>query len=218
MELLKSFLRYCHSLIFAIAFLACSNNDPSPVALEPIAYKNLNADYAPVVLDAGLATRPKQTNKFTFFSFRTGTLVANADSATTKWDIGFRGTTIIVNGGSSGKGGGKVQVVDGLFDELTAAPLDGYVVDNQKDNKNPVATSYAIKASSGMGWYNEDQVTKLILPIEARFFVFQLADGRYAKMEVKSYYKDAPVTPIAASLDRYYTFKYIYQPNGSVDF
>lgn len=192
-------------VVFVALFVfSCANNDPSSVALMPIVYKNLNAD--------------AQTNKFTFFSFTTGTLVARADSATTKWDIGFRVTTIIVNGGSSGKGLGKAQVVEGSFDELTTAPLEGYFSDSQTDNRRPVSTSYAIQNGAGKGWYNEDQVTKIVSPIGERFLVFQTADGRYAKMEIQNYYQDSPNPPTATSKDRYYTFRYVFQPNGTVNF
>ena len=35
--------------------------------------------------------------------------VRAADSTGTAWDLGFRGTTIIVNGGTSGPGAGTAQ-------------------------------------------------------------------------------------------------------------
>jgi HmuY protein len=214
--LFKSLLRCLICLGFMASFYSCSNNDPASVALTAIIYKNLNADYAPVALNpSGLQIRPKQTNKFTFFSFKTGTLVAHADSATTKWDVGFRGPTIIVNGGSSGKGTGKAQVLNGIFDEIATAPEDGYVADSQADNKKPVPTSYAISTEAGKGWYNLDPATGLLSPIESRVLVFQTADGNYAKMEILSYYQDAPAAPTAATKDRFYTFRYVYQPNGN---
>ena len=40
------------------------------------------------------------TGKYTLFNFATATVVANTDSATNKWDIGFKGTAIILCLGS----------------------------------------------------------------------------------------------------------------------
>ena len=45
--------------------------------------------------------------------------------------------------------------------------------------------------------------------------IFKTADSKYAKMEILSYYQDAPVTPTSTTKDRYYTFRYIYQADGS---
>ena len=206
--------------VIAVSLLSCSNNDPSPVALIPVTYKNLNADYAPIVLTpAGSETRPKQTNRFTFFSFLTGTLVNRTDSATSKWDVAFRGTTIIVNGGKNRKGNASVQLVDGAFEDLATAPIDGYNTDNQVDDRKPVPTSYAIQDQSGKGWYTVDPLTRLIAPIPEKIIVVRTSDGRYAKMQILSYYQNAPATVNSLTdLDRYYTFRYIYQPGNSNSF
>ena len=56
--------------------------------------QNLIADTIIGLLPTG---QPYGANKFTFFSIENGALVASSDSATTKWDIEFRGTTILTN-------------------------------------------------------------------------------------------------------------------------
>ena len=95
-------------LFTGFAFSACDDDSEDPlVPLEAEVVADLNA---------------VSTTKFTFFSFEENAIVANEDSATTKWDIGFRGTTIILNGGSSGPGAASGQIVDGVFNELTEAP------------------------------------------------------------------------------------------------
>jgi len=216
------FLRIDWRLLVVLGFFAssCVNNDPSPVALTPVTYKNLNADYAPIVFTpTGESVRPKQTNRFTFFSFLTGTLVNRTDSATAKWDVAFRGTTIIVNGGKNRKGNAGVQLVDGAFEDLATAPIDGYNTDNQVDDRKPVPTSYAIQDQSGKGWYADDPLTRLISPIPGKIIVVRTSDGRYAKMQILSYYQNAPATVNSLTdLDRYYTFRYIYQPGNSNSF
>ena len=59
--------------------------------------------------------------------------------------------------------------------------------------------------------------TFLITPTPGKILVFRTADGKYAKVEILSYYKDSPPTPdYRFSQGRYYTFNYIYQPNEGV--
>ncbi len=195
----------------AVSFSSCKKDDPTPVALTAITYSNLNADYAPPVGGiTGPPTYPTATNKFTFFSFKTGSIVANSDSATTKWDLGFRATTIIVNGGTSGPGVGGAIVQTGIFADLTTAPTTGYA----QDDKNG-AVKYAIPTGSGTGWYTYNTSTNLITPTAGKFLIIKTADGKYAKVEILSYYLDAPTAPTSSTKDRYYTFRYIYQPDGS---
>ncbi len=205
----KSILSILAFVSIVTAFLACTKSDPAPV-LTATTFKNLAADppsggYNPTGQPIGV------TKKYAFFSFRTGSVVANADSASIKWDIGFNGTTIIVNSGTSGPGTAVAQVVTGVFSELNLAPDNGYL----QDNKNASPAFYAIKKGSGNGWYNYDPATNLISSIAGRVVMIQTADGKYAKMEIISYYKDAPTAPTSSTIDRYYTFRYIYQADGS---
>jgi hypothetical protein len=46
------------------------------------------------------------------------------------------------------------------------------------------------------------------------------ADGRYAKMQIVSYYKGGASVPTGAEgeLARFYTFRYVFQPDGSRQF
>jgi hypothetical protein len=56
----------------------------------------------------------------------------------------------------------------------------------------------------------------VITATAGKVIVLKTADGKYAKMEILSYYKDAPapVNPLR-DIARYYTFQYVYQPDGS---
>lgn len=148
------------------------------------------------------------TGHFSLFSLRDNAAVAIADSASTKWDVGFRGTTIIINGGTSGPGVGAAQVVSGIFDEIKEAPASGFVQDN--------GTTYAITTGSDKGWYHYDGATNIITPIAGKVLIIKTADGKYAKMEILSYYQGAPAIPDATSKSRYYKFRFIYQPDGSI--
>ncbi|HRG78584.1 MAG TPA: HmuY family protein, partial [Cyclobacteriaceae bacterium] len=124
MNSVKSILSIVLIAGFVAAFTGCSENeDPLPVVATT--FTNLAAD-------PGTGFNPSNgqptglTRQFTFFSFKTGDIVAHADSATNKWDLGFNGTTIIVNSATSGLGTSQAQIVSGIFDELAIEPTDGY--------------------------------------------------------------------------------------------
>ena len=111
------------------------------------------------------------------------------------------------------QGGAAAQVVEGIFDELLVAPDAGYL----QDNKNTPA--YAIPTGSGNGWYSYNGATQVISPIAGRVIVVKTTEGKYAKLEILSYYQNAPAEPNAMSdMPRYYTFRYIYQPDGTKNF
>ncbi len=209
-------------LLVAISIFVLSSckDDPSPEPIVSVTFPNLAAD-PPSGFNG--PTPIGITGKFTFFSFKTGALVDHADSATGKWDLGFRATTIIVNGTTSGPGASQVQLLSGVFDELKEAPVDGYKSDNDPSPIGPVPNAtLAIPTGSGNGWYTATggapgtpTITK---PIAGKIIVVKTAEGRYAKIEILSYYKDAPANPTGTEPARYYTFRYVYQPNDTRSF
>lgn len=210
--------------------ISCTNNDPAPVALTAVTFKDLNADYAPQVFGAGQPTRPTQKKKYTFFSFKTGQIMPNAipasDSASTKWDIAFQGTSIIVNSGTSGPGSAEVIVQQGVFSTIKSVPTTGYTKDNY--NYTTKTGTFAISSSplasgaipTNQWWYNSNTPTSTVVsPIAGQVFIIKTTDGRYAKMEIQSFYRGAPTTvDNMLDLDRHYTFRYVYQPNGTTTF
>lgn len=189
----------------ALLFSGCDDDDEAPVIpLEATEVKDLDAT---------------NTKNFTLFSFKNNSVVASADSATSNWDIGFLGTTIILNGGTSGPGQTSGLIATGIFDELMEAPEAGYIFDSE--------TEKAIKGSNG--WYNYTGTTSVpnhaILPIAGRILVLKTSDGKYVKAEIISYYQGNPDTSTPAFADlaarpasRYYTFRFLYQPDGSRNF
>jgi len=188
-------------------FTSCSNDDDNgseTVNLETKTFSNL---YAPQTGGQGQPVG----GEFTKFSFSQDAIVTD-DS----WDIAFRGTTIIVNGGTAigitdeptRTGNGAVSIVSNTLDAVTSIP-------NASTFNQDGTNTYAIPTGSGNGWYNYDGATNLVTPIAGKIFVVKTHDGKYAKMEIISYYKDAPANPDATSLTRYFTFKYVYQPSGT---
>ncbi|SIN78929.1 HmuY family protein [Chitinophaga niabensis] len=173
-------------------FASCSKDDaPAKPTIVSTTSANIDADVA-------------GTNKFTLFSLAENKVIPNSDSATTKWDIGFRATTIIVNGGTSGPGNGAAQVLAGVYNDLNTAPEAGYVTDG---------TTKAIT-----GWYNYNMETHVISPVTGKFIVLKTATGKYAKLEITSYYKDAPAAPSVTSVSRFYHFRFVLQANGTRNF
>jgi len=201
----------------SIALVACSKEEEIIVVpVSAITVKDLAAD---TVTGLGLDGRPQSALTTTYYSLVDNKAIASTDAASTKWDIAFSSTKILINGGTSGPGIGGAFVHIGSFDSFTSIPADSIF---KTDNAN--AASYAIPLGSGKAWYTYDGLTTLISPIAGRVLVIRTATGKYAKIEIISYYKGGVTLPSTASVNdklfkqRYYTFRYAYQPNGSKTF
>ena len=207
-------------------FTACTKDKVEQPSIDPRGFNvsvsgkiatvsNLPAD---TIIGLAPSGQPIGAGKYSFFSLETNTWVSNADSATTKWDLAFAGTTIRINNATSGPGNGGAFVYAGVFDALSAVPVDSvFRIDNHP-------TAYAIPKGSGKGWYNYDGANNLLTPIPGRVMVIKTASGKYAKVEILNYYKGG-VTPSATAPDnvkineqRYYKFRYTYQVNGTKTF
>jgi len=191
-------------LTVSLSLYACKSDtvvEPEAPAAGPLpvrTVKNLAADTAGT------------TNKFTYFRFSDSTIVTGADTASNKWDIAFKSTTIIINGGAVrfGSGGAIVQRTSN-FDTVSIAPESGWGVDTTN-------TNLAIRTGSGNGWYSYDFTANMVTPILGTVLHIRTGDGKYAKVEIISYYKDGvPVPNPNPTNFRWYNFRYVYQPNGS---
>ncbi len=146
------------------------------------------------------------SSNFTFFSFKNNAVVANTDSASSKWDFGLRLTTFLVNSYASGPGNAGVVMMNGILDNIIAAPATGYAYDT-------TASQLAIKEGS---WYTYDFVTHSFSPIPGKIFIFRTADGHYAKMEILGVTYEPFVGPVPVILD--YKIRFVYQSNGTLNF
>lgn len=198
----------------SIALVACTKDEETIVVpVSAITVKDLAAD---TVNGLGLDGRPQSAGTTTYYSLVDNKVIASTDAASTKWDIAFSSTKILINGGTSGPGIGGAFVYVGLFDALKTIPADSNFA---TDNAN--AASFAIPLGSGKAWYTYDGLTTLVSPIAGRVLVIRTATGKFAKIEIISYYKGGVTLPASASVNdklfkqRYYTFRYAYQPNGS---
>ncbi|MCV6628863.1 MAG: HmuY family protein [Flavobacteriaceae bacterium] len=149
------------------------------------------------------------SGEFTKFSFATGEIT----DSDTEWDIAFRATTVIINGGSSAgttdepdrNGDGAAYIASGTMDQITSVDTSKFAQDSE--------SGLAIPTGSGNGWYNyTGSPDHKILPIAGKILVIKTHDGKYAKVEILSYYKDADT----ANDSKYYTFNYAYQSKEGI--
>jgi len=187
------------------SFLACSDDSDDLLPVVSITIEDLHAPQ-----EGGMGQ--PISGPFTKFDFDTG---METDSET-DWDIAFRATDIIVNGGSSmgtideptRNGDGGAYIAMGTMADVTEVDVSMFVQDSEN--------GYAIMSGSGNGWYTyTGPPTFLVTPTAGRILVFKTADGKFAKVEILSYYQGAPDSPDAfTDQSRYYTFNYVYQPNS----
>ena len=143
---------------------------------------------------------------FTFFSFKNGALVANTDSATTKWDFGLRFTTFILNSNAYGPGTAGAILQNSIYSNVTVAPTTGYAYDTTTSQKG-------IKDGS---WYDYNPITHAFSPKAGKTFIFRTATNQYVKMELLAVDYEPFVGPTPVRL--IYRFRYTYQANGSTNF
>jgi hypothetical protein len=198
------------SLLALFIFTASCSSDEDKNEVVPVVTTKVSNIAAP---QTGGQGQPAG-GAFAKFSFSQNKLVTD-----NSWDIAFRGTTIIVNGGAKigiadepeRTGSGAVSIVSGTFASVTAFPAASTFAQD-------ASTVYSIPTGSGKGWYSYNAETHIISPIAGKVFVVKTHYGKYAKFEILSYYKDAPASPTQTSESPYYTFNFAYQANSTTTF
>ncbi len=194
-------------LVVGVLTTSCNDED-NTIPTAPVASKTITNLAA--LQDTDFTQNPPAiTGDFTKFSFKTGTIVTDES-----WDIAFRGTTILVNGGAKvggltnepeRTGNAALYVHSGIFSDVTTVPEDASFAQD-------ASGSYALPTGSDNGWYNyAGPPTHLISPLAGKVIIVKTIDGNYAKLEILSYYKDND--PSKADNARYYSFNYTYNPN-----
>jgi hypothetical protein len=200
---MKNFKSILYIAILAFITTSCSDSEknivPEKESVKTETIKNLHAP---------AEGRGAYTGDFAKFSFKEGKQVTGDN-----WDIAFRATEIIVNGGVKGKvledidrtGQAALTIVDGTFSSITEASANATFKQDAED-------ALALTTGSNNGWYSyAGPPTHAINPIAGKALLIKTIDGNYAKMEIRSYYKDLDATNPANG--RYYTFDYVYNPN-----
>ncbi len=205
---MKHTIKFLTLAIFFIGFISCSDDEGENIQdIESNSVTNLQAtqtsDYQ--------TNPPTITGDYIKFSFESGATTTGDD-----WDVAFRGTTILVNGGEATAedqpertGNAGAYIASGTLATVTDVDTDLFTSDSS-------TSGLAIPTGSDNGWYNYNSTTHLITPIAGKVIVIKTVDGKYAKFEILSYYEDG--TPAAdLSNSQYYSFDYVYQPNEGVE-
>lgn len=181
-------------VLFARAFGGPAEPDMAPIAtLTEVVVRDLPSD-------------PDRQDVFTYYSLRDSAIVARADSNSTKWDLAFKSTTVLINGGSSGPGdGGAIVLTETDYDTLSMAPDSEYAVDMEG------------QPAISRQWYTyTGPPSHHILINPGVVLVVRTADGRYAKLKFTSYYKGGEAIPSSPDArGRFLNFTYTFQPDGS---
>ncbi|MEZ4801352.1 MAG: HmuY family protein [Gelidibacter sp.] len=202
-------IKFLTLAVLFIGFTSCSSDDDNGTPQQQVeseTVSNLEATQS-----ADYTTNPPTiTGDYIKFSFSTGTTTIGED-----WDIAFRGSTILVNGGEATAedqpertGNGGAYIATGTLASVTS-------VDETLFTSDSSTSGLAIPTGSDNGWYNYNPTTHIISPIAGKIIVIKTNDGRYAKVEILSYYENGePNAELSNS--QFYTFNYVYQPNESV--
>ena len=173
------------------------------------------------------------TGRFTLYSLRGDSVVVGAaaadraDSASTRWDVGFRGTEVILNGGTSGPGAGVGVVADTAFQAVEDALGESFAYRRDGESVCPDAPTpagvqrvrRAVCPGSGDGWFVSSAPGEpggVVRPIPGQTLVLRLADNSgYAKVRFLSYYQGQPAEITDASRGGFYSFEFVANDQGS---
>jgi len=160
------------------------------------------------------------TGNFVRFSFSEGGIVTNEN-----WDVAFRGTTLIVNGGGKANidqpdrtGNVAVYIATGSMSEINSVDTSRLLQDNSSGSailNNIMIDDLGV---SGEGWASYSFSTHLFSPRAGRILVFRTHDNKYAKMEIIYFYDSLNPDTGNGDIGGYYTFNYVYQSDGTINF
>ena len=187
--------------------VSCEKDDDGPTATERKTLSLYTKDYT----------------IWHYFSFSEDKIIgtgsadpANSDDDAwrqrTDWDIAFHYKEIRTNSGQSGIGqGGLLEASETNFNNVLEAPTAGYTVDNNLDIRLSPAMPPVYISSTGNSvcadWasYNHDEAAWVFAE---KVFIVKTADGKYAKIKLKSFLDDDDVSGTI-------TMEYAYQADGS---
>ncbi len=198
-------------LLIALAstfFVACDDDDDDPKPAE----------------NDTLSLYTKNYTIWHYFSFENGIIgTGSADpedtddatwKARTDWDLAFHYKDIRTNSGNSGDGqGGMIEASETDFSLVTEAPTTGYTVDGDLDirltpSMPPVyVTSTASSVCDDWASYDHDEGAWVFAE---KVFIVKTADGKYAKIWLKSFLDEEDVSGTI-------TMEYAYQADGSTN-
>ena len=179
--------------VLVAAWLVWSLLRPRPPGFAPTAGQAASIVEAPQVLQYTIDARDKKN--WAYFDVASGAAVQTSPTSL-DWDLAFRRTDILTNGGStnpSGLGGaidlGKIAIED------ATAPADGYLADVEHEDRgleNPALHK----------WYDYDWTTHTVSARD-RTYAIRTATGETSLLTFVSYY-------CADGSSGCVTFRYLY--------
>lgn len=165
-----------------------------------------------------LSRKTAYGNDWIYFSLSQGkeiTVSEDTHASDTSWDLAFNRYNIRTNSGASGNGkGGALDTGLTDFDAVSTVPAGTFTVDEEAE----ITGSF-----TGDGiTYAESTLNKLLAEAIAfagppptytpnnHVYIIKTADGKYAKLQVESFYDDE-------GNSGFMTFKFAYQPDGSTN-
>lgn len=166
-------------------------------------------EFPPVQLANLLITKVATVNassekEYAYFDFSSGEPVKIHDPSSLEWDLAFRRSKVISNGGASSKlgKGGLIDLGPIGFDTVTEVPRENYVVDvsTRTDTENPAL----------MKPYNYNYFTHK-LKAKKNVYAARTADNKFAKFQFLNFYCDNKEVGCV-------TIRFVYQDNGTNSF
>lgn len=201
-NMMSKTLKLLSLVVIILGVNSCSSDDDDNTPQFQIEADIVANLYAPQ--EGGQGTGEPESGDFIKFDFATGTTT----TSDTDWDIAFRGTKILVNGGvSTGlvdeperTGNAAAYLGTGELDDIDAVNTDLL----EQDSVNGLVLS---------NWYTyAGPPTHEIKPTAGKILVIRTRSGAFAKVEILSYYQDAQPNETYTNF-QYYTFNYVYNPN-----
>ena len=194
---------------FMIAFLtSCEKSNNYDLTNEEVVMNFVELDASDFLLNI---SDTSVTGTFTKFSFSEEDTVNHNN-----WDVAFRGTTIIVNGGAKAyndqpdrTGNAAIYIAIGSMSEINNIDTSRLLQDNSTGSailENMMIDDLGI---SGEGWASYNYQTHIISPIPGRILVFRTHDDKYVKMEILYFYNSLTPEPQNGDYGGFYTFNYV---------
>ncbi len=142
--------------------------------------------------------------EYVYFNLRSGKVVKIHDPSSLEWDLAFRRSKVITNGGASSKLGkaGLIDLGTLEFDKVTEVPKSNYVLDvnTRTDTENPAILKP----------YNYNYLTHK-LKAKKNVYAARTADSKFAKFQFLDFYCDNKEVGCIK-------IRFVYQKNGSNSF
>ena len=143
-------------------------------------------------------------DSWVYFDFSRGEVVNIHDKTSLEWDLAFRRSKVISNGGATNKFGkaGLIDLGSLNFDQVVDVPLDNYIPDmaTRTETENPIL----------LKWYRYNYLTHK-LSAKPNTYAVRTANSKYVKVKFLDFYCTNKETGCIK-------MQYVYQNNGSNQF